>query len=709
MNQSNRTLVYVGIAVVAIAVAFFSRPEPVAVELTEESTSLLLFPEFKDPTTAASLSIKRFNEDKLSFDEFAVVEKGGVWTLPSHENYPADAKDQVVKAATLLSDLRLTGIETDAAEAQERERYGLLEPTIENFQKAGGASLGTHVIVQDAAKKELANLIIGKEVPGKSDQRYVSVPGKNRIATIKVDTTKLSTKFSDWIETDLLKLGSVFDVTKLSLHDYSVDPDRGPQNRALMTFERPEDKNEWQIVEMKKFDEEAEKYVEALPGEGEELNSQKIDDMRSALGELKIVNVEKKPAKFRESLAATGDVNLTQETARSLQRKGFYLVPAGGDEDNPAFAVVSTDGELTVTMKDGVEYLLRFGAVADFDKEGNPKPKDATSGSDAADAKDGETKDGEKKDDEKKDGEDSDDDGGISLNRYLFVTVQYNDEMIEKPVLEKLPGETPAEPPMETPAETPMENPADDSATPNGDTPKEDTPPGDEKTDSGAKPADDTPAEGSTPKQDDAKDGERKSDEARTSAGTLLRLTSFQDEDAKKDDANKDEAEKEVEAVPEQPKADVPPATPSTDPASGDEKAVDPAKADETKPTETAPEEGAKPADAPSAPAVPNADAPKPSPEDAAKKLEAEKTRVEAENKRMQEEYDEKVKEAQKKVKELNERFAEWYYVIPEDVYKKIHLGRDDVVKKKEPAAPTTPGGATPPSIHDLPPGLGPM
>jgi hypothetical protein len=682
MNQSNRTLVYVGIAVVAIAVAYFSRPAPVAEQLTDENTSLLLFPNFKDPKTATSLSIKRFNPDKLAFDEFAVVEKGGVWTLPSHDNYPADAKDQVVKAATLLSDLRLTGTETKEAEAQERERYGLLEPTIENFQKAGGASLGTHVIVQDAAKKDLANLIIGKEVPGKPDQRYVSVPGQNRIATIKVDTTKLSTKFSDWIETDLLKLGSVFDVTKLSLHDYSVDPDRGPQNRALMTFNRPQDKNEWQIVEMKKFDEEAENYVEALPGEGEELNSQKIDDMRSALNELKIVNVEKKPAKFRESLAATGDVNLTQETARSLQRKGFYLAPAGGDENNPAFAVVSTDGELTVSMRDGVEYLLRFGAVADFDKEGNPKPKDATSGSEAKDA---EKKDGEKKDD--KPTEEKDEDGGISLNRYLFVTAQFNEDMIEKPVLEKLPGEAAAE--------SPMEKPADDVAPPSGETPKEDTPPAEDKSDSNKQPAEDPPADDAAPKPDDAKEGEEKAAEAPTSADALspVRLAAFQDEEAKKDDA-----EQKAEAAPDQPKTDTPPATPSTEPATDEEKAADPATADE-----------AKPADAPSTPAVPSAETPKLSSEDAAKKLEAEKKRIEAENKRKQQEYDDKVKAAQKKVKELNERFAEWYYVIPEDVYKKIHLGRDDVIKKKEAAAATTPGETPLPGINDLPPGLGPM
>lgn len=688
MNQSNRTLVYVGVAVAALAVAYFTRPAPVAKEVTEADTELLLFPEFKDPTKAASLAIKRFNEDKLSFDEFEVVERNGVWTLPSHDNYPADAKDQVVRAATLLSDLRLTGIETNQAEGQQRERYGLMEPTIDNFQKSGGASMGTRVTVRDAAKKDLADLIIGKEVPGKPDQRYVAVPGQNRIATIKVDVAKLSTKFSDWIETDLLKLGSVWDVSKLSLHDYSFDLERGPQDRSRMTFVRPQDKNEWQIVDLKQFDEKDEKYVSALPGEDEQLDSQKIDDMRSALNELKIVNVEKKPAKFRESLAATGDVNLTQETARSLQNKGFYLVRAG-DDDSPRVAIVSTDGELTVSMKDGVEYLLRFGAVADFDKDGNEKPKaDASSGSD----KDGEKKDADSAD--KKDGE-SGDKGGINLHRYLFVTAQFNEEMIEKPAFEKLPEATPAGQPMDKPAEAaaeePAEKPTDDGAKPaDGEKPAEEAKPAEEKS-AEEKPADVAPAKDGETKDGDATGEEPKTDEPPKSASVTspsatspLRLVALQDEQPT-----------------EQPKA-----------AEGDKPAAEtkPAEAKSTddKPAaEAEPAEGDKPADA-AATTVPQPDAAQPSPEDAAKKLDAERKRIEAENKRKQDEYDEKVKAAQKKVKELNERFADWYYVIPEEVYKKIHLSRADVIKKKEkPASGTTPGEPKPSDINTLPPTLG--
>jgi hypothetical protein len=56
---------------------------------------------------------------------------------------------------------------------------------------------------------------------------------------------------------------------------------------------------------------------------------------------------------------------------------------------------------------------------------------------------------------------------------------------------------------------------------------------------------------------------------------------------------------------------------------------------------------------------------------------------VERENRRREEEYDGKVKAAQKRVKELNARFADWYYIVSDAEYAKVHLGRAGVVQKK--------------------------
>jgi hypothetical protein len=56
----------------------------------------------------------------------------------------------------------------------------------------------------------------------------------------------------------------------------------------------------------------------------------------------------------------------------------------------------------------------------------------------------------------------------------------------------------------------------------------------------------------------------------------------------------------------------------------------------------------------------------------------------ERENRRTQDEYDDQVKAAQKRVRELNNRFADWYYVVSNKEYAKIHLTRDAIAQKKE-------------------------
>jgi hypothetical protein len=71
-------------------------------------------------------------------------------------------------------------------------------------------------------------------------------------------------------------------------------------------------------------------------------------------------------------------------------------------------------------------------------------------------------------------------------------------------------------------------------------------------------------------------------------------------------------------------------------------------------------------------------------PADDRAKIEAERERITKENERKQSEYENKLNEAKKQVRDLNFRFADWYYVVSEDVFKKIRLTRADAIKEKE-------------------------
>ena len=66
------------------------------------------------------------------------------------------------------------------------------------------------------------------------------------------------------------------------------------------------------------------------------------------------------------------------------------------------------------------------------------------------------------------------------------------------------------------------------------------------------------------------------------------------------------------------------------------------------------------------------------------KNIIAERTRIEQENKRKLDEYQQSLEKGRENVKDLNLRFGDWYFVVADDVFKKIRLSSDNIVKKKE-------------------------
>lgn len=68
--------------------------------------------------------------------------------------------------------------------------------------------------------------------------------------------------------------------------------------------------------------------------------------------------------------------------------------------------------------------------------------------------------------------------------------------------------------------------------------------------------------------------------------------------------------------------------------------------------------------------------------------IEQARARNEQENQQKQQEYEQKLADGRQQARALNDRFADWYYVIADDVYDKVRLRRDDVVKIAEPDEP---------------------
>jgi len=504
----------------------------------EPEEQRVLFPELSDASKAASLEIVSYDDELSTLHPFKVLQSGGVWVLPAHQNYPADAKEQLAAAATALVDLKMLDVVSKSP--GDHETYGVIEPDPEKI-KPGMTGVGQLIEIRDGSGNKLARLIVGKEdkrrvgadASGRT-LRFVRKAGQDPVYRVEVDTSKFTTSFGDWIEKDLLKL-SPWDVRRLGLEDYAlvavesngrvgVQLDR--KYRVELAYDDKDAK--WSLLKLEAFSKEGEPKEEKL-ADGEELASGKLNDLRNALGDLKIVDVARKPSGLSAELKAEESFTNDREAVTSMQQRGFLPLKTG--------EILSTDGETIVGMKDGVEYVLRFGAPTTV--AGDSK----AAGKDDEDAK------------EEKGAESEKDAVGETSGRYLLVMARFNEQLLEKPTLDPLP---------------------------------------------------ETPADASKQEEDGKKDGEKSEGEKKSSDATEKKS------DAAESLKNADEAEAAAQIALEN------------------------------------------------------------------------RRRVERENRRKQDDYNDKIKAAQKRVRELNARFADWYYVVSDKEYAKIHLGRNSMVQKVE-------------------------
>lgn len=484
MNEGTKTISFICGAVLAVGIAFLARPQPPAGDAGSPAGNLLN--PVKNPLSAAQMKIIEYVEDTAALREFEVAQVNGAWVIPSQQNYPADAVEQMADAATSVMNRKILGVAT--TNAGDHERYGVIEPKLD--LSAGVRGVGMRVTMHDAKNDKLVDIVVGKPVKGQEGQRYVREVGKDPVYIVELDPSRLSTNFGDWIEKDLLKLNPS-DVIGLTLKDYSVEPRVAggraqyvidPRGEIDLTCDPQAAEDAWSVAGIKEFNPKTQKYEAVETPADKPLDEEKLAALKTALDDLKIVDVERKPTGLSADLKADASFADDVEALQSLALRGFYPQAVSSSQ----VEIFSSEGEVNCRMKDGVVYVLRFGRITLGDQG-------------------------------KKKGEDGEiEDKGTGINRYLFVSARFDETLVEKPEL-------------------------------------------------------------------------------------------------------KESGEPEVGKPPE----------PKTD-------AADDAEA------------------------------------------------IAEENRRKTEAYEKKLAAGRERVKELNERFGDWYYVISDEVYKKIHLGRDDIFKAAE-------------------------
>ena len=646
MKEPQKTGIFAAIALVALVAALLSQPQRSTVD-TSGAKAMVgkeLFPEFTDPLSASSLSLVKFDEGLGTLAEFEVRKdtQSGLWTIPSHAGYPADATTQMRDAATLFVGMKVLGLASESRE--DHVLYGVVEPDV-NRLKVGDQGVGMLVRIKDSKDKDLASLVVGKEIANQPGRRFVRVPSQDATFDVQINTTPLTTEFGKWIEKDLLNLSS-FDIAELGIRDYSIvkTEDRGLLQKlydADLAFDSNTSK--WNVKSWVAY-QGREASPQQIPP-GQVLNDSRLNDVKNALDQLEIVDVDRKPVGLSADLKADKDI-LSEKNADllSLNERGFYPieVPGTGTE------ILSTSGELLVTLNDGVQYVLRFGNLIG-DQTGA---------------------------------------GGSGLNRRLMLTAKLDEARFPPPELQPLPetiedlkkleqaaqppafsGENPLAPEAAAPAAPAVPaTPAEGTpvpAAPAAETPAADKPAGDApaaEAPAADKPAAETPASeapaGDAPTGGEAKpEGDGSGNAAAANFGNNVKLVAFQ-------------------PPAEQPPAEQPPA--------------------EQPPAADAPATAAPAAEQPPAAATPAADAPaapaQETEEELKERLELMREEITKANQRKIDERNDRLEKAQKRVKELNARFADWYYVISEDVYKKLRVTQAELVTKPQ-AEGGQPGG----------------
>lgn len=375
MNEKNKTMIFVGAAVIFVILAFVTAPRKITPDSFLEQGEQF-FPAFKDPNEAKTLEVVDYDEITGSARPFKVTFSKGRWTIPSHNNYLADAEDRLAKTAAGVIGIKKDDFRSD--NIADHEAFGVIDPLDETA--VGLTGRGQRITVKGNNDIVLADFIVGKKAEGRESIRFVRLPGQKRVYAVTMDID-ISTNFSDWIETDLLKVVQT-NINQVTLKDYSIDERTGRVNeRDVLILDKNDDT--WQANRMT---------------EKQEVDDTKMTDLLTALDNLSIVGVRPKPPGLTQILEKpSGDISVTQNDILSLQSKGYFFTGDG--------RLLSNEGELQARTNDGVTYTLRFGEIVYGTGE------TVTAGADTVVTES----------------------SGPGENRYLFITTAINEDYFKEP------------------------------------------------------------------------------------------------------------------------------------------------------------------------------------------------------------------------------------------------------------------------------------
>ena len=334
MSEIRKTLSMGGIAVLLGVVALVSAPRRVVPDAFFD-VGQPFFPDFTDPDAAATLEVVGFDQETAAAIPFQVTNRGGLWTIPSHHEYPADGAERLAAAAADI--ISVVKVDFRSDNVADHQALGVIDPLDETATSLQGR--GTRVTFKGVNQDVLAELIIGNEPLDRPGFRFVRVPEQKRVYVAGFEAD-ISTRFEDWIETNLLEVEREA-VERIVLNEYFINEETlSVVRRGEFILDKVEQDN-W--------------TANRVPA-GQEVDFVEVNRLVGAIIDVKITGVRPKPSglsgNLREALEAG---QIARADLQTLTSRGFYPTQEGG--------LLSNEGEVLVLTSEGVRYTLRFGEI----------------------------------------------------------------------------------------------------------------------------------------------------------------------------------------------------------------------------------------------------------------------------------------------------------------------------------------------------------
>lgn len=340
MSTSNMTTTAVVLGILAVGTAIPAWYRPAVADQTSADLSgkpLIRGDKEIAPEQIADLMVATWDDSQSKALRFQVKKSDGRWIIPSYFSYPADGGSRVGNTAGGVLNVPRGPLVT--RDPKQHKELGVIDPTPKEGTPTEKSGIGKRVTLKDQTGATAVDLIVGNSATNGEGMRYVRDADSNDVYTAKV-SADISTTFTDWVETGLLKFSSD-DVRSVIISDYFVDEARGAVNtRSETAFDRKDSASDWLSLQKPADKQVAKDVVNKILSEGTGLKLQGVRPYRNEW----------------------------------LTQRGFYV---GNDKQ-----LYGNEGRVVITTKDGLRYALFFGEVAlgddaDQDEGAAKKQKDA--------------------------------------------------------------------------------------------------------------------------------------------------------------------------------------------------------------------------------------------------------------------------------------------------------------------------------------------